>query len=185
MKITRSQLKQIIKEELKKVLKEEEREAIYPQPLESLEDYEKAIKEYKLKHVKVVPELKSDARPARPNYGYHRTEDIASFKAHIKFVFGDKGLRLEDKDLEFPIRDVLEDFYIYAEQLRPGKEIKSNYITMIIEPELADIHHGLDGLHTFMREMREIDRDYNMAHDELLAMLETEGVFQREIPGIK
>lgn len=151
MKITRSQLKQIIKEEISKVLTEQE------VPRVSLEEYEKIIRAFDLKNVKVVAKPKRDGS----------TEDIAFFKAHIKFVFGDKDLRLQDKDLEFPIRDVLEDNYIYAEQLRPGKEIKSNYIKMIIEPELGDVYAGLDGLASFLREMREIDRIYDEVKREL------------------
>jgi len=156
MKITRSQLKQIIKEEIKK--------AIYPQPPEDREEYERAKEEYNLQNVKVqIDELE---------------EGVMSTEAYVTFQFGDEDLRLEDKEekLEFPIRDILDDNRIYPETL----EVKDNYISLAIRPDRGH-GEGLEGFHGFMREMSEIDKIYDDVERELTELLEREGMFQQEM----
>ena len=73
MKITRSQLKQIIKEEISKVLTEQEA------PRVSLEEYERVKEEYNLQNVDV--EIGADSLDDGPVY----------FQASIWFEFGDSN----------------------------------------------------------------------------------------------
>ena len=159
MKITKAQLKQIIKEEIKK--------AIYPQPPEGLEEYERAKEEYGLKNVDV--EIGADSLYDGPVY----------FQASIWFEFGDSNPRekgLEEARLEFPIRDILENNRIYPERL----DIYGDDVSMVIGPSSAQ-HQGIEGFHDFMREMYEIDKIYDEVKRELTELLEREGVFQQEL----
>jgi hypothetical protein len=159
MKITKAQLKQIIKEEIKK--------AIYPQPHEGLEEYERVKEEYNLQNVDV--EIGADSLDDGPVY----------FQASIWFEFGDSNPRekgLEEARLEFPIRDILENNRIYPERL----DIYGDDVSMVIGPTSAQ-HRGIEGFHDFMREMSEIDRIYDEVKRELTELLEREGVFQQEM----
>ena len=161
MKITRSQLKQIIKEEISKVLTEQEA------PRVSLEEYERVKEEYNLQNVDV--EIGADSLDDGPVY----------FQASIWFEFGDSNPRekgLEEARLEFPIRDILENNRIYPERL----DIYGDDVSMVIGPSSAQ-HQGIEGFHDFMREMYEIDKIYDEVKRELTELLEREGVFQQEM----
>ena len=140
MKITKSQLKQIIKEEISRVLTEQE------VPRASLGDYVRAEEEYNLQNVKVeIDELEGG---------------IIYFLATIWFEFDGSltGTELE----ELAIRDILENNRIYPERL----DIYGDDVSMVIGPTSAQ-HQGIEGFHDFMREMSEIDRIYDEVKREL------------------